>query len=108
MGVGYMGDIWEQIRSRGDFRRHNGMHKYILKKYYDPECNGFAKKNANADAFEYADSLRNFVPCYLKLSVNYSVPLCEPEDFSKSHRIQTNRDSVAPSIPPMPLAVRSG
>ena len=44
MGVGYMGDIWEQIRSRGDFRRHNGMHKYILKKYYDPECNGFAKR----------------------------------------------------------------
>ena len=83
MGVGYMGDIWEQIRSRGDFRRHNGMHKYILKKYYDPECNGFAKKNANADAFEYADSLRNLAPCYLKLSVKYAAPLCEPEYFSK-------------------------
>ncbi len=83
MGVGYMGDIWEQIRSRGDFRRHNGMHKYILKKYYDPEGSGFAKKNASADAFEYADSLRNLAPCYLKLSVNYAAPLCEPEDFSK-------------------------
>ena len=31
-GLGSMGDVWEQTRSRGDFRRHIGLHNYIIKK----------------------------------------------------------------------------
>ena len=79
-GLGSMGDVWEQTRSRGDFRRHIGLHNYIIKKYSHPNGSGFARPNTASDGFK--DSLRRLGPSYLKISVNYAAPLCDVSDYA--------------------------
>tara|TARA_Y100001968_G_scaffold45536_1_gene35554 strand:+ start:120 stop:440 length:321 start_codon:yes stop_codon:yes gene_type:complete len=82
-GMGYMGDVWEQTSSRGDIRRHRGMHDYIIAKYSDKNGSGFSKPNTTGPANKYRDSLRRLGPCYQKLSVNYAAPLCDKNDYAR-------------------------
>ena len=79
-GLGSMGDVWEQVRSRGDIRRHIGIHNYIIKKYSDPKGSGFASTNTATEGF--IDSIRRLGTSYLRISVNYAAPLCDVYDYA--------------------------
>ena len=72
-----MSDFLEQTRGYSKLRRHKSMHKYLVKKYLDPNT-GYLKAGAANHVLPEKDKGRNSVrrvgPLYECLAISYAAP----------------------------------